>query len=149
MNLTYSVAVSLLQDANNCTTPPHRASTLFPDSDLHYSYETCGFVETFGPRRLLEELAEFNNGNPIRVSFPGNDAYRLYRTKDGEITGSFHEVFIGVQELINAVKQEPVPFQMDVPITDAAKEFVRHEFGLDSSYTGAATGGTRPHCEDA
>ena len=124
------------QDPDQCVTPPSRPSTLFPGSGLHYSYETCGYVETFGPRRVLEKLTDINGGSPIRLSYPGNDAYRLYRKPDGEVTGSFVEIFTGVQELINTVNKEPVPFQDGVPVKESAKQFVLDEFNVDSSYTG-------------
>jgi hypothetical protein len=131
--VTVSLAVSF-KDPKNCSKSPSRPSTLFPGSGLHFSYETCGFVETFGPRRLLGKLNDINSR--IRISYPGNDAYRLYRRPDGRVSGSFVEVFNGVQEYINTQNEEPVAL-MHIPIMDSAVQFVKDEFNVESSYTGA------------
>ncbi|KAL3907396.1 MAG: hypothetical protein SGPRY_010185, partial [Prymnesium sp.] len=61
-------------DASNCTLPS-APSAYFVNvtPTLFYSYETCGFVNTFASGSALDDLQSFiaRQGGKLRVSFPG------------------------------------------------------------------------------
>ena len=83
----------------------------------------------------LEPLAVKKEG--LRISYPASDGYRLWR-KTGEDTpeGFFPALSVKIVETLKripAFSNTPVDI---IPITEDAQEFVKIEFGFQSSYTG-------------
>jgi hypothetical protein len=92
-------------DPANCDRPFDRSAYTWatpashaPADELHYSYETCGNLNSYAESRHYEQL----NGMNLRIAFPGDSGagYTLYTIqlggdtgkKDGSVWGFMKEV---------------------------------------------------------
>ena len=104
------------------------------------SYEACGFLDTNAPIGFISELRSLDQGT-LRVTYPGNDVYRLWRDGEGGIKGLFPDIANEAVSLMRhyMVTKEGTPIGLNVtrvPISENANTLVREEFGYSSSYTG-------------
>jgi hypothetical protein len=78
-------------DPNNCKNRPNTASSYFPNTNLHYSYATCGYTNDFNPSVALDaQLKTYTGEKAIRVSFPADSSsgFTLTTLPNGKRDGS-------------------------------------------------------------
>ena len=99
-------------------------------------------MDTFGPRLFEQNVQGRINRQTIRVTYPGDDAYRIWRpygepvteAVSSTVTGSFVVAFEAAKNLMESYSTDLV--FTEVPITQDRLDFVEEEFGYSSSYTG-------------
>ena len=119
-------------DADSCDRPS-KLSSYKPSAGIHYSYEACGFVDVYSPTLV-------DGKKKIRFTFMGEEFYRQFRETvvlaDGRTRtawrGAIPDFFRRIVEHMDLEAME------EVPLTQAAIDYVNFKYNTTSVYTACA-----------
>mmetsp|Transcript_10600 Transcript_10600/g.30180 ORF Transcript_10600/g.30180 Transcript_10600/m.30180 type:complete len:623 (-) Transcript_10600:101-1969(-) len=115
-------------DPANCTRP-NEPSVFLPLSSLHYSYATCGYVDTFQQRVVSDDLAN----RTLRVSYPPDGTWELTTLPDGSKAGAYNDLFFDIAAEWNiTVVEVPIP-EVSISQFDSVFTACIHAIAINST----------------
>ena len=117
-------------DPDSCD-KPSKPGTLSPNN--HYSYEACGFVDVYSPSKI-------DSKKRIRFTYMGEEFFRQFSEPVVQTNGRTIKAWRGViPEFFNRVVElMGLEDTVEVPLTQAAIDYVKFKYNTSSVYTACA-----------